>query len=536
MRFRLQRSATCLFLAAMVVNVCSAARASDADKDKRNEGAKIIAQYVKAAGGAKALGRVQTLSIQGTVNGVGPGTSSDTGTGSGGSNAADPRDANSGTYTLDTKVPNRYYSEIVLGGKRAIEAYNGKSAWHEDAAGNPATMLGDDSLETQFEAQVTNTRLVDPKKNRLDVLFVGHATVRGRDALQVEVTSATRVKHELYFDPQTHLLVEDAATAGGTPAEIFFADYRPESGVQVARKIELHRGGDACAVDVTSVAVNQPVGERVFDLPLSSQVKLPDLKALFKELDDNQKVIDKIKEDYAGKRSEEEIEYDSNGKVKKDTVNEYSFFYFNGEEISTMTKKDGKALSEAEENKEIEKANKRVEEMRKEQEKKDAKEQKAKEEGKQEKDEDEVGIEMFLRTCQFVNPRRERFRGQDVLVFDFEGNPEYKPRNLEEKIVQKLAGVVWVDEKAHDVARLEGYFAGDAKIAGGLLATVQKGTGFVFEQEYVNNEVWLPTYEEAHGGVKVLLVKGFRVGEVTKYSDYKKYHVDASGVIGTPKQ
>ena len=35
---------------------------------------------------------------------------------------------------------------------------------------------------------------------------------------------------------------------------------------------------------------------------------------------------------------------------------------------------------------------------------------------------------MFLRACQFVNPRHERFRGQDVLVFDFEGNPEYKAK------------------------------------------------------------------------------------------------------------
>ena len=61
---------------------------------------------------------------------------------------------------------------------------------------------------------------------------------------------------------------------------------------------------------------------------------------------------------------------------------------------------------------------------------------------------------------QFVNPRRERFRGQDVLVFDFEPNPEYKPKNMEEKVVKELAGVVWIDEKAKDVVRLEAYFVG----------------------------------------------------------------------------
>ena len=142
---------------------------------------------------------------------------------------------------------------------------------------------------------------------------------------------------------------------------------------------------------------------------------------------------------------------------------------------------------------------------------------------------------MFLRASQFVNPRRERFRGQDVLVFDFEPNPEFKAHKLVEKVVQKLAGVVWIDEKAHDVARLEAYFTGDMKFAGGLLANLQKGTSFVFEQAYVNNEVWLPTYAEAHVGVRVLLVKGFKVNAVTRYSDYKKFNVETLSTIAKPK-
>lgn len=134
-----------------------------------------------------------------------------------------------------------------------------------------------------------------------------------------------------------------------------------------------------------------------------------------------------------------------------------------------------------------------------------------------------------------MNPRRERFRGQDVLVFDFEPNPEFKAHKLEEKVVQKLAGVVWIDEKARDVARLEAYFVGDFKFAGGLVANLQKGTSFVFEQAFINNEVWLPTYEEAHLGARVLLVKGIKVNEVTRYSDYKKFNVETLATIGKPK-
>jgi hypothetical protein len=496
-----------VILCALTFGICAPAQAQDAER--------IVSVYLKAAGGSRALSRVQTLSIEGTVAGA--------------------DDGNSGTYTFDTKLPNRYYSELILGGKTIIESYNGKSAWRTDPSGNPVTMFGRDSVEMQAAAQIANVRLLNLKKNKIAAALIGHADVRGHDALQVELANATEVKHEFFFDPQTHMLVKESAPVGGVNEEIFYDDYRRESGIQIAHKIELHRGSETFSIEVKGATVNGPIGERVFDLPVKSQVKLPDLKALFKELDDNEKAIDKIKEDYAGTRSEEETQYDSDGKVKKHTLEESSFFYMDGEEISQLFKKDGKEISAGEQKKEIENAQKRVEEIQKRHAEKDAKKEKAEEQGKPEKEDDDVGIEIFLRTCEFVNPRRERFRGQDVLVFDFEGNPEYKPRNLAEKIVQKLAGAIWVDEKAHDVTRLEAYFVGDAKIAGGLLANIQKGTGFVFEQEFINNEVWLPTYEEAHVGVRVLVVKGFRITSVTRYSDYKKFHVETNSTIAPPK-
>jgi hypothetical protein len=95
---------------------------------------------------------------------------------------------------------------------------------------------------------------------------------------------------------------------------------------------------------------------------------------------------------------------------------------------------------------------------------------------------------------------------------------------------------MWIDEKAHEVVRLEAYFVNDAKIAGGLLVNLQKGTGFVFEQEFVNNEVWRPTYQEAHVSAHILLVKGVKVNEVTHYSDYKRFNVATLNKIEKPKQ
>jgi hypothetical protein len=472
-----------------------------------------VDQYVKAAGGGKALSKIQTLTLEGVFT---------------------TTDGKTGTYTFDAKLPNRYYSELVVDGKSLIEAYNGKSAWHRDAPGELSTLTGSEGMQVEAAAQFNNSRLVNPKKSKIAVAYVGHTKVRGSDALECEITTATGMKRQVFFDPQNHLMVKEAATVGGVEEEIFYGDYRMVESVNLPHKIELHRGGDKYDIDIIRAAINGTVGERVFDFPIKSQVKLPDLKTLFKEIDDNQKAIDKIKENYTGTRTEEETEFESDGRVKKRETTEHTFFYLSGEEISTMVKKDGQPLSSEEQKKENERTKKRIEELQKREAKKEAKEEKSKEEGK--KDEgDEPGIELFLRACQFVNPRRERFRGQDVLVFDFEPNPEFKPHKLAEKVVQKLAGVVWIDEKAHDVARLEAYFIGDMKFAGGLLANLQKGTSFVFEQGFVNNEVWLPTYMEAHVGVRVLLVKGIKLNEVTRYSDYKKFNVETLSTIAKPK-
>jgi hypothetical protein len=481
---------------------------------RAQESDKIVDQYIKAQGGSKTLSRAQTLTIEGTLT---------------------TADGKSGTYTFDTKLPNRYYSELILDDKSVIEAYNGKSAWHQTPTGEITTLVGLEGTQLEAAGQYYNSRLVNAKKNKLGVAFIGHAQVRGKDTLQIEITTPTGLKREVFFDPQTHLILREAAAIGGIDEEVFYDDYRPVNGLKLPYKIVLRRGTDSYDIAVTRAAINATVGERVFDFPKKSQVQLPDLKPLFKEIDDNQKAIDKLRENYAGTRAEEETEYDKTGKVTKHERKEYSFFYLNGDEVSTLTKKDGKPLSDDEQRKENEKTQKEIQEIQKKEEKKEAQEEKAKEEGKEKKEDDDVGIEVFLRASQFVNPRRERFRGQDVLVFDFEPNPEFKPHKLAEKVVHELAGVIWIDEKAHDVARLEAYFVGDFKFAGGLIANLQKGTSFTFEQAFLNNEVWLPTYEEAHVGVRVLLVKGFKVNAVTRYTDYKKFNVESVASIGKPK-
>src|SRR5437879_7532436 len=144
----------------------------------QEEPGKIVEQYTKAAGG-KALNRIQTLSIEGTFT-------SD--------------DGKTGTYTLDTKLPNRYYSELLAGDKNLIEAYNGKSAWHQNAAGELGTLVGPEGMQLEAAAQYYNSRLLNLKKNKITLAFVGHAEVRGRDAIHVAMTTAAAVNGQEVTD------------------------------------------------------------------------------------------------------------------------------------------------------------------------------------------------------------------------------------------------------------------------------------------------------------------------------------------------
>ena len=478
------------------------------------DASKVLNQYVKASGGARALSKIQSITLQGTV--------------------AAQNGGKPGAYTFEVKLPNRYYSELVIGDQTLIEAFNGKSAWHQDAGGEIATLVGPEGLQLEAAARYYNSHLVNLKQNKLVVTYVGAAQVRGKDATQLEVSTPSGVKWQVFFDAQSHLIVKESAQVDGGKQEILYDDYRPENGVQLPHKLELHRGAALCSIAVTRAAVNEPVGERVFDFPRKSQVQLPDLKALFKQIDANQQALDKIKENYAGTKVEEETDYEGSGKPKKPDVRESTFFYLDGSEVSTLVKMNGQPLSAEAQKKENARVLKQIDELEKNASKKASPDQKTKQEQKDEEAED-VSIDAFLRACQFVNPRRERFRGQDVLVFDFEPNPEFKARSLVEKVIQKLGGVIWIDEKALDVVRLDAFFVNNVKFAGGLLADLQKGTRVVLEQTYVNNEVWLPTYEEVHIDVRVLLLKGIKVDGTTRYSDYKKFNVETLSTIGKPR-
>ncbi|MGO9591076.1 MAG: hypothetical protein ACLP3K_13650 [Candidatus Acidiferrales bacterium] len=250
---------------------------------------------------------------------------------------------------------------------------------------------------------------------------------------------------------------------------------------------------------------------------------LPDIPVLLLDIQKDQSALEDLRKDYTCHLSEEEDKTDSDGNVKSRTVKDYDVFYIGEEQVLHLLAKDGKPLSGDEKQNEDDRFNKKYDELKKKQAElaADPKKRAKKEE------QDEAELSDFLRAEKFANPRRALFRGQEVIAFDFAGNPDYKPKKEIDRIIQKLTGEMWVDEQAREVARLEAHFAESVRVGGGLLGSLQKGSNFVFEQEKINGEVWLPSYAEVHFSGRIVFVK-LKRNFLDRYSDYKKFRVGAA--------
>lgn len=240
---------------------------------------------------------------------------------------------------------------------------------------------------------------------------------------------------------------------------------------------------------------------------------LPDIHQLMLEVQAHQKELDKVRENYTYTSLQTTQDLDSNGQVKKTETTENEDFFVNSHVIERTVKKDGKPLDGHGEQKETERVTKLVEKAEK-----TPPDQPLEGPG--------ISISRVLEIMDVRNPRRERFRGRPTIVFDFAGRKDVKTHGLAEDASKKLQGTLWVDEADRQVAHMEVSFDDNFHVAGGLVANIQKGSNFRFDQEQVNGELWLPTGAEANVQARLLLVKGIRQHFAERDYDFKRFHVD----------
>ena len=244
-------------------------------------------------------------------------------------------------------------------------------------------------------------------------------------------------------------------------------------------------------------------------------VPIPQVRTLMLDVVEHQKQLEKVRENYTYHSFFTDQEIDSNGQVKKTETEDRDVFFVNGHRIERTVKKDGKTLNDHDQKKEQERVNKLVEKAVK------------TPAGQPLDGQQTISVPKLLDIMDVSNPRRETYRGRSTIVFDFAGKHDVKTHGLAEDASKKLAGTLWVDEKDRQVAHMEARFTDNFHVGGGLLANVQKGSSFYFDQAPVNGEIWFPTGAEGRVDARVFLLKGIREHFVERDSEYQRFTVDA---------
>jgi len=241
---------------------------------------------------------------------------------------------------------------------------------------------------------------------------------------------------------------------------------------------------------------------------------LPDIRQLMHEVQDHQRQLDKVRESYTYSTLETIQDIDSNGKVTKTESTEQEDFFVNGHVIARTVKKNGQLLSEHDQQKETERVTKLVEKAQNTQ-------------AGQPMGEQTTSIGRLLEIMDVHNPRRQTYRGRPTIVFDFNGRKDAKTHGLVEDASKKLQGTIWIDEADRQVAHLEVSFTDNFHVAGGLVANIQKGSSFRFDQSGMSEGLWLPTGAEGNVQARILLLKNLRQHFVERDYDYKRFRVEA---------
>ncbi len=219
----------------------------------------------------------------------------------------------------------------------------------------------------------------------------------------------------------------------------------------------------------------------------------------------NEKKLADEQERYECRVTTDGTETDKNGKVKKDDLEVKEQFYVNGVQVERTLSKNGKDLTPEQTRKEDER-------VMKETVKYSNKATAAKESAKQDRQAQDMMSAMML-----THGHRQMANGRSALFYDIVPNPKFQPKNMNQRFASVMQGTMSLDEQSGEVIDLNIRSVKDLKIAGGVVATLNKGFWLHLHNHPESDGVWLTDLTEGSGDARALLFMHpyFRFKEVT---------------------
>ena len=474
---------------------------------------KIVDSYLKAVGGKKAVAAQRDATYEWIVelNGQPIGATNQS----------------IGTARTLRKAPASERFELTFGNGQIISGTNARSAWEISLDNRLRTLTNLEAATAKLQTTLAASRLIDFKKSNVLARVLSLGDLGSEPAYIVEFSTRAGARVHYYFSIKTKLITKITSDAKKT--RLSFEDYRAENGLLEPHRVRMNLDGSGeLTLVLQSVKYNTGIDDQLFDPPGATE-KL-DITSLLLEVASNQDATENRVAEYSFKQTETDREINSKGELKKQTVKVYEVYPLpNREAVVKLISENGVPLSAeraAKEDKRVQEEFLKAERDKEKDEQEAAKRKADREKKKKNNDDADPTISMFLRACDFVSPRRERFEGRESIVFDFRPRAGFKPKTREVSLIAKLVGVLWIDPTDKQVMRLEARLAEGFKIAGGLVASLKPGAGIVMEQTRMEQGVWLPRFAQINLSVKVLLFAGGDFNKTIEWSEFKHFSGD----------
>lgn len=468
---------------------------------------KVIENYLKALGGKKRVAAIRDATYEWTIQ-----------------LANQPM----GIAKTQTKTPGSVRTEMKFGNGQLISAANARSAWTHGLDGKLHTLTDGEAAAAKLQALLDAAHLLNIKKHNVlaRVLSVRESQTDPAYVVEFSLRSGTRLRYLFSTITKLPIGIEDDARNTTTR----FEEYRTEGNILEPHWVIVNTGGTGELTFVLQRAgYNTGIADSIFDPPRAAESL--DVAGLLREVARNQDELEKRFAEYSFLQKETDREITGKGEVRKETVKVFEVFPIaNREPIMKLISENGVPMAGERATKEQKRVAEEFLKAERDKDKNEQRDQKRRAERERKKaagkEEDDVEISQFLKVCEFISPRRERFRERDAVVFDFRARPGFKSSNRQEDLISKLVGVVWIDPADKQVMRLEARLAEGFKMVGGLLVNLRPGAAFVMEQTRMVEGVWLPRLAQINLSVKVLLFGGGDYNKTIEWSDYKHFAGD----------
>ena len=104
----------------------------------------------------------------------------------------------------------------------------------------------------------------------------------------------------------------------------------------------------------------------------------------------------------------------------------------------------------------------------------------------------------------------------------FKANPHFRPSSREGRVLQQMAGEMWVDTKQQRLLSIFGQLMNDVRFSGGLLGHLQRGGQFAVKRAEIARGDWEMTELTVNMRGKALLFKSICVQQKEVHSGFER--------------